>query len=140
MTFQKGNKFAEGLTNTGAPAKYKNPEELIERISKYFDECLKSKTERPTTTGLALYLGFQSRQSIYDYAKKDVFSYIVKRAILVIENEYENRLTDNNVTGVIFALKNMDWTDKQEFDVKNKVISKLIVQFVEGKKRKSRKK
>lgn len=138
--FEKGNKYAAGLTNSGRPPKFKNKEELISRIKEYFDNSVKEKF-RPTITGLALYLGFSSRQSIYDYAKNTEYSYSIKRAILVIENEYEILLTGNNVSGVIFALKNMDWTDKQELDVKNKVIRKLVVEFVEGKKkRKSRRK
>lgn len=138
--FEKGNKFAAGLTNSGKPPKFKNKEDLISKIKEYFDNCIKKGSERPTITGLALFLGFASRQSIYDYAKNTEYSYSIKRAILVIENEYEIRLTDDKVSGVIFALKNMDWTDKQEFDIKKQVIRKLVVEFVEGKKRKSRKK
>ena len=40
-------------------------------------------------TGLALWLGFESRQSFYDYEKKDGFTYTIKRARALIENEYE---------------------------------------------------
>lgn len=74
--------------------------------------------EEPTMTGLAIYLGFESRQSLYDYAKKDGFSYPIKRALLEVENNYEKGLWSDKVTGVLFALKNMGWTDKQEVEQK----------------------
>ena len=62
-------------------------------------------------------MGFEDRQSIYDYIKRnDEFSCIIKRAKLFIENEYEVALRYNNVTGAIFALKNMGWKDRQEID------------------------
>ncbi len=58
--------------------------------------------------------GFETRQSFYDYEKRDGFSYIIKRARLFIEKEYEENLSIGNTTGAIFALKNMGWFDKQE--------------------------
>lgn len=137
MSAPLGNKFAEGLTNSGRPRKFKNKKELIEKISEYFSKC-ESEKIRVTITGLALFLGFCSRQSIYTYKKNEEFFYPIKRALLVIENEYELRLDDNNVAGVIFALKNMDWSDKHEFDINNKKITKFVVEFVEGKKKKAK--
>ncbi|CAD0220346.1 terminase small subunit [Chryseobacterium sp. JV274] len=70
--------------------------------------------EEPTMTGLAMYLGFESRQSLYDYGKKDGFSYPIKRALLEVENNYEKGLFGDKVVGVIWGLKNMGWTDKTE--------------------------
>jgi hypothetical protein len=70
-----------------------------------------------TITGLCLYLGFDSRQSFYDYEQKVEFSYIIKKARLRIENHYEQCLQYGNVTGAIFPLKNMGWSDKQEIAV-----------------------
>ena len=67
--------------------------------------------EEPTMTGLAMYLGFESRQSLYDYGKKDGFSYPIKKALLQIENNYEKGLWGDKVAGVVFALKNMGWAD-----------------------------
>lgn len=74
--------------------------------------------EVSTITGLALYIGFESRQSFYDYEKNGEFSYCIKRARLRIETEYEKRLQGNNPAGAIFALKNFGWSDKQEIDQK----------------------
>lgn len=100
----------------GQPALYNSPEELSIKIEQYFEE-LKAEKEEPTVTGLALYLGFESRQSLYDYGKREEFSYIIKRAKLRVENGYEKALRLNNATGPIFALKNMGWKDKTETDI-----------------------
>lgn len=132
MTFQKGNTYSIG-NDGGRPPKYDNSSELQEKIHQYFNEGIKKRTvligrppnqtaikiEVPTITGLTLYLGFESRQSFYDYEKMPEFSYIVKRARLFIEREYEEQLQHGNTTGAIFALKNMGWTDKIEQEVKS---------------------
>ena len=111
-----------------APAKYKTPDELQKKVDLYFESGYRKKKmytadwvayEVPaiTITDLAIFLWFESRQSIYDYGNKwwD-FSYIIKRATLFIEREYEERLSWNSPTGAIFALKNMGWKDKTEVD------------------------
>lgn len=91
---------------------YNNAEELQEAISQFFQE----NNKHITISGLAYYLGFESRQSFYDYEKNAKFSYTIKRARLFIENEYEKLLASGNVTGAIFALKNFGWSDKQEVE------------------------
>jgi hypothetical protein len=115
---------------TGRPPHYETPEELVSKIDEYFKSGVKKRTviigkgdnreaieiEVPTISGLCYYLGFESRQSFYDYEKRDNFSYIIKRARLFIEVEYEEALQYGNVTGAIFALKNMGWRDKTEID------------------------
>lgn len=72
--------------------------------------------EQPNITNLALFLGFESRQSFYDYGSKPEFSYTIKRARFVIENHYENHLLSDTATGAIFALKNFGWIDKQSLE------------------------
>lgn len=80
-----------------------------------FDEKVWTRgSENPSVTGLALFLGFESRQSIYDYEKNGKFSYIIKRAKLRVEAAYEQALLSRNSTGAIFALKNFGWSDKSE--------------------------
>lgn len=97
----------------GRPPKYDNVKSLIKKIDEYF-ENLKSEKKNPSITGIALYLGFESRQSFYDYEKHKEFSYVIKKARLQIENFYEEKLLSRNTVGAIFALKNMGWSDKQE--------------------------
>lgn len=114
----------------GRPALFKSPEDLKAKIDEYL-EGAKGKSvasddpdEEPikvggyniTITGLALSLGFESRQSFYDYEKRPEFSYIIKRARLHVESAYENNLYSKFSTGSIFALKNMGWQDQQQID------------------------
>lgn len=95
----------------GRPPIYDNPEELQAKAEEYFQSKPQGKW---TMTGLALFLGFDSRQSLYDYEERERFSYIIKRAKLYIEMSYEEKLSGGSPTGAIFALKNMGWKDKQE--------------------------
>lgn len=96
---------------TGAPPKYSDPAELQKKIESYFEDA-----DHPTITGLCLHCGFESRQSFYDYELRPGFSYTIKRARLMIENKYERALMSDKVTGPIFALKNLGWSDKQDLN------------------------
>lgn len=121
---------------------YDSSEKLEEKIHEYFNKGVKvrkvviGKAPKqdvieipvPTISGLAYYLGFASRQSFYDYEKKEGFSYTIKRARLFIEVEYEEQLQHGNTTGAIFALKNMGWKDKTETD--NTHRGKVIIERV----------
>ncbi len=112
-------------SNAGAPARYKDPESMKKDIESYFanppTKILRKNgdvQEIPfiSITGLALHLGFCSRQSMYDYEERPEFSYVIKRARTLIESEYEFLLQNGNTTGAIFALKQFQWTDKVEND------------------------
>ena len=115
MGAPKGNKFALGLTTSGRPPVYSDDDEglkeVTEKCNEYFSEA-KENGEKATITGLALYLGFSSRGTLNEYAKKDVFSDVIKRAMLAVENSYET----NGTAFDIFALKNMGWKDKTEVE------------------------
>jgi hypothetical protein len=100
----------------GRPTIYSNPDEMCAIIDCYFDNC-KNDGEHPTICGLALACGFDSRSTIYEYEKKPEFSYMIKRAMLKIENTYEKRACSSIPTGPIFVLKNMGWKDKTEHDI-----------------------
>lgn len=112
------------------PPVFNTPEELQVKVNEYFDKWYRKKKinlnweekEVPaiTTTDLALYLGFESRQSIYDYAKREKYSYIIKRALFFIEREYEEKLLfSQNTSWAIFALKNMWWKDQTAIENMN---------------------
>jgi hypothetical protein len=106
---------------TGRPPKYDDSEKMAKAIDKYFNECIENN-EPFTVTGLALYLGFCSRVSLYDYEKIDQFSSLIKKARLIIENQYEKYLTNNEKTaGTIFWLKNHGWSDKLETENKTEI-------------------
>ena len=113
----------------GRPLVFSSVEELEECINRYFNGDMRTKLlfnngisqniPVPTISGLAIFLGFESRQSLYDYEKRDEFSYTIKRARLFIEREYEEQLQVGNTTGAIFALKNMGWKDRTEVENTN---------------------
>ena len=141
MAAPEGNNYAEG-NNGGRPPFFESPDELQEQIELYFTDCPDKKEiiagngsvkiSVYTISGLAYFLGFESRQSFYDYEKKEEFTYIIKRARLRIEMNYEQNLQFNNATGSIFALKNMEWSDRTELtgaggkDLNAKIIIELI--------------
>lgn len=140
----------------GRPPVYDNPDDLAKKVDEYFEYVkgdytyvcktdddgkeydTKVYTREPepvTITGLCLYLGFESRQSFYDYEKRPGFSYIIKRSRMMVENYYEKTAQSaKQQTFHIFALKNMGWSDKQEIDQKtelnvNSVNLKDLVNF-----------
>lgn len=144
------------LSNMGRPRIWDNPEEMNEAIAEYFESCLpqpliNKKTDEPyldkygkvimvdgdklTITGLALALGFNSRQSIYDAIKRnDEFSYIIKNALTIVENGYEKLVQGNSPTGAIFVLKNMKWKDKTEVEASGGQELKIVREIVKHDK------
>jgi hypothetical protein len=124
----------------GRPPIFETVDDLDNAIHKYFNEGVKIRKvvvgkapnqqvieiEVPTITGLCYYIGFESRQSFYDYELRPEFSYTVKRARLFIEQEYEEQLITGNTVGAIFALKNMGWKDKHETEHSGEVGIKQI--------------
>lgn len=123
----------------GRPMIISDEEELEEKIEEYFETkvgMFPAKDDKgeiilkvsgglpqvvfenkaPTITGLALFLGFSSRQSIYDYIKRDdKFSYTIKRAVARIEEYAENIILGggiagtNATSGAIFWAKCHGW-------------------------------
>lgn len=68
--------------------------------------------EPPTVTGLTLFLGFEAKSTLYEYAKKLEFSNPIKRALLKIEQYHEIATSmGDKCTGNIFILKNFGWKD-----------------------------
>jgi hypothetical protein len=112
MPAPEGNKNALG-NNGGRPPFYDNVEDLQSAIDMYFSE----NPEKPTVTGLAYFLGFQDRKSIYEYKDKIEFTHTIKRAVLRIESKHEEKLYESSASGSIFWLKNRDWKDKSETDI-----------------------
>lgn len=118
----------------GRPPFFESPQDLQNSIDAYFKEVADSNNGlKVTITGLCLHLGFESRQSFYDYEKKPGFTYTIKKARMRIEQAYENNLHGNvgsGVAGSIFALKNMGWSDKQEHEFSGKVAVEQITGMV----------
>mgnify|MGYP000732030966 CR=1 FL=1 len=117
----------------GRPPKYKTKEEIEEKIKAYFKKCegeilkddngkpVLNKWEKPviincrppTVTGLALALGFTSRQALLNYQAKREFVDTITRAKLRCERYAEERLYDRDGNGgARFSLQvNFGWSD-----------------------------
>lgn len=121
-------------------------DEMQKRIDKYFEDCAGEplldedgnvmydkygnmivKNARPlTVTGLALALGFTSRQALLNYQEKPAFVDTITRAKARVEQYAEERLFDKDgANGAKFSLANNfhGWKEKKEIeaDVKNEV-------------------
>lgn len=102
----------------GRPRLYSDPLELAAQCEAYFAHC-EETGEKLMISGLAYFLGFADKTTLYDYRDREDFSHPIKRAILRIEMNYEGGLTEQSVAGRIFALKNMGWKDKNETELSN---------------------
>lgn len=134
----------------GRPPKYNSKEEIQEKIDAYFKECagtvLTDKDGMPmldkygmpiivgakplTITGLAIALGFNSRQTLLNYQDKEEFMDTITRAKAIVEQYAEERLFDKDgANGAKFSLANNfeGWKEKQqiEADVKGKTEIKV---------------
>jgi hypothetical protein len=95
----------------GRPPLWDNPQVLQDLVDAYFKDVYNT---RKTLAGLAIHLGIE-RKTLYNYKERDGFLHIIKNARANIEALYEERaIYDGQPAGVIFALKNMGWSDKTE--------------------------
>lgn len=111
---------------TGRPPLFKSPQEMEIKIEDYFNNCPDTRSVMfegkeikipcPTISGLALFLGFVDRYSMYDYEKKPEFTNTIKRARAHITKIYEQLTHTGACTGAIFMLKNYGYTDKTEIE------------------------
>jgi hypothetical protein len=121
MAAHFGNLYALG-NNGGRPPKYKSAADLEKKITDFFD-WVDDNEDVPTITGLALYLGFNSLQSLLDYSNRneghEEFASVIKRGKDLIMGYHEKRLAGTTPTGSIFWLKNFGWKDTQQIDHTN---------------------
>lgn len=109
----------------GRPRIFETPDQLLASVQEYI-----STEPKPTLAGLAYFLNID-RQTLYNYADRDEYFDIIKRARDFIEYKYEERLIyENSPTGVIFALKNMGWKDKSETDVNGNIAIQQVTGMV----------
>lgn len=114
----------------GRPTKF-TPEKLKPLIDEYFKI---TPFEDWMITGLLLHCG-ASRDLFCHYETRPEFSDIIKNAKMKVESSYEKSLrSGGNVTGPIFALKQLGWKDKQEIDqkIEGNVGFDINVRFMNG--------
>lgn len=145
----------------GAPPKYKTAAEMQEKIDTYFADCegellqdengpvldkfgneIYLHQRPPTVTGLALALGFASRQALLNYQGRKEFNDTITRAKARCEQYAEERLYDRDGThGAQFSLRaNFGWNDKPkeqpaalEEETPVDDLSKALFELSEGK-------
>ena len=130
------------MAGAGRPPAFESAEELQVLVDSYF-ESLKIyndagdhvESKPALITGIALHLGFCTRQSFYDYEKKPEFTYTIKVARLRVESSYEGQLFGKSTAGAIFGLKNMGWSDKQEIESKVEVTGQPLISFGDTSKK-----
>lgn len=127
-----------GMAKNGHPPKYATVEEMQAVIDQYFEDCkgepiigddgmpILDKSGQPfiihqrppTVTGLALALGFTSRQALLNYQAKKGFVDTVTRAKARIEAYAEERLFDRDgQRGAEFSLRyNFRWVNDEKKD------------------------
>lgn len=124
----------------GRPPFYNTVDEMQKIIDEYFDSRkaplidkkglpLLDKDNMPimvdtkpcTVTGLALALGFTSRQALLNYQDKEEFVDAITRAKFRCQEYAETRLYDKDgANGAKFSLQNnFSWVDKQEVAATN---------------------
>lgn len=131
----------------GRPPKYKSVEDIEQKIEAYFKSCegepLKDDNgvvltdkygapiivgrKPPTITGLALALGFTSRQALLNYQGKKEFVDTITRAKSFVEKYAEERLFDREgVQGAKFSLINnfKGWSEKPESESDAELLQK----------------
>ena len=100
----------------GRPPLYNSAEEMEAVIVEYFESSKNNSGKyQPTIEGLTLHLGFNSRQSLHNYAEKEDFLDVVNRAKMFIKSCYEKNLYGFAWAGAQFALRNIgkeDWKDE----------------------------
>lgn len=126
MPKKPAKQFPVGKHPGGRPPKFSNPKDMEAKIATYFENCpdkrvvyyegTKIEIPCPTISGLALFLGFVDRYSMYDYEKKPEFTNTIKRARAFITKIYEQLTHTGTCTGAIFMLKNYGYTDKTEIE------------------------
>lgn len=119
----------------GRPPKFKSAAEIQELIDEYFKSCkgeplmvndepffdkngnpILINARPPTVTGLALALGFHSRQSLLNYQAKKEFMDTITRAKMRVEEYCETRLFDRDgQRGAEFNLRyNFRWAQEEK--------------------------
>ena len=124
---KKAGHESDSPKKVGKPKLIESPERFNELVEIYLLSCQdEDKPKAITLTGLILALGLSSRQSLDNYLNYPEYIDSVKRAKLLVEQEYENRLiTASSAGGPIFALKNFGWLDKHPTEIDNLTAEKL---------------
>jgi hypothetical protein len=116
-------------STAGQPLAFETVKALDDKVEEFFisedafiinfKDGKEEKIFAPTMAGLALYLGVD-RRTVVNYSNKEEYFPTIRKARARIESHLEKKLYGNNVTGLIFNLKNnFNWKDKTEVEQTN---------------------
>ena len=92
------------------------PQDMKTAVNRYFDDADREKIPY-TISGLCMYIGY-TKQDFVSAPYNTQIGFILLQARLLIEQQYEILLlTSKKTTGVIFALKNLGWSDSNSLDI-----------------------
>lgn len=94
---------------------FNDRESLNRLIDEYFERSKNDtgkNTEPVTLTGLAIFLGFASKEVFDEYEQMIKYRESLMRARFRVMAYYESRLHFPSPSGAIFALKSMGWDEK----------------------------
>lgn len=113
------------MAGKGNPRRWRSAKALQAAVDAYFEECTE-KGRVPSVAGLALALGFMSRQALYRYTDRenennsDDYVTIITRAKLKIEEENIQLSYNRDASaGARFILQNgFNYSEKKEISAK----------------------
>ena len=116
------------MAGKGNPRRWRTAKALQAAVDAYFDEC-SEKGRVPSVAGLALALGFMSRQALYRYTDRenennsDEYVTIITRAKLKIEEANIQLAYNRDASpGARFILQNgFNYSDKHELTTRNEI-------------------
>lgn len=122
------------MAGKGNPRRWRSAKALQKAVEDYFAEC-EEKGRVPSVAGLALALGFMSRQALYRYTDRenennsDDYVTIITRAKLRIEEENIQLAYNRDASaGARFVLQNgFNYSEKQDIGLNsNKIRVELV--------------
>jgi hypothetical protein len=116
---------------------FKRKSILLDAIDNYFNslklaEANGDKTCTPTLTGLAIHLGFTSKEDFEYYEIMGRYAWIAKQARFKIMAYYEGRLLMPAPTGAIFALKSLGWHERPKAAEQPETQTSIEVKLIES--------
>lgn len=116
------------MASRGSPRRWRSANALQKAVDDYFAEC-EAKGRVPSVAGLALALGFMSRQALYRYTDRenennsDDFVTIITQAKLKIEEANIQLAYNRDASpGARFILQNgFNYADKREIATRNEI-------------------
>lgn len=146
--------MSEEKRPVGRPPMFESAEQMQTLIDAYFEECngkpfldedgnpmrnkygkiIRDDRKPYTITGLALALGFTSRQALLNYEGKEAFVDTITRAKAIVERYAEERLYDKDgANGAKFSLANnfKGWSEKQQIEGSINTKQEITVELID---------